>query len=140
MIAVTSRKAIRNLTGRGKRSCAAHLRIILWRMSIGGGFSGRTEGVRKPPGAMNDIIEFHAALIPASARTTLYRKAPTRKSFLSAETRELQRSFFLSFYILRFDDRHIFRKFRAREKPSNVWTRRTLECFKFSYISYFSGF
>lgn len=32
--------------------------------TVRGAFSGSRAGIGKPAGAMNDIIEFHAALIP----------------------------------------------------------------------------
>jgi len=65
--------------------------------SYGGWISQRVFGVvrkererreaKKPLGAMNDIIEFHAALIPVFARTTRPR-APTKIS--SSETEILR--------------------------------------------------
>lgn len=69
MIAVTSRKAIRNPASICGSSYAANgYRGEIFSFFLeGGGGEVEAEGVeKKPPGAMNDIIEFHAAPIPVS--------------------------------------------------------------------------
>jgi len=51
---------------------------------------GEKRGAKKPLGAMNDIIEFHAALIPVSAWTTRGRELSQKSLRYSGKTEILR--------------------------------------------------
>jgi len=74
VIAVTSRKAIRNLAV-GEFVCRAsadHPSADGYHRRFSGVVPKKRgrKGTKKPLGSMNDIIEFHAALIPVLIRIT----------------------------------------------------------------------
>lgn len=74
------------VTGIGSyRSCATHLRIILRADASDhrGGFRVR-RGKGKPVTAMNDIIEFHGALLRGAGDAILCNRAPTPRDPFSA--------------------------------------------------------